>query len=302
MKKQKVRFIINPHSGGNFGSRFTERMIKKNLDLDRFSYDMYYTRYAGHAIKLAQQSLIDKVDIIAVVGGDGTQNEVGQVIMNKKVLMANIPTGSGNANARTLGIPLHVPDAIQLINTGKPFAIDALMINGQASFMASGIGYDGLVIDRFQKLPLRGVISYMASVLTTAFTYELPIYTIEIDDEPPITRKAFTVLITSMGAIGYGVKFNNISKPNDGIFEITILNDFNRMRIPDLIREAFFGEIANADFLESFQVKKKLKLTLNKVESLQMDGDFHGRTDSLEVTLQHDALRYIVPQDFTLNE
>ncbi len=300
MKKQKVRFIVNPKSGGTFGSRFTERMVKRNLDLSRFSYDMYYTRYAGHAIKLAQQSLIDKVDIIAVVGGDGTQNEVGQIIMDKNVLMANIPTGSGNANARTLGIPLHIPDAIQLINTGKPFPIDAVMINGQASFMASGIGYDGLVIDRFQKLPLRGVASYMASILSTALTYELPDYTIQIDDNPPFSRKAFTVLITSMGAVGFGIKFNHISKPNDGIFEISIVNDFNKMRIPQIIRESFFGDVASADFMETFQVQKKLKLTLNKVESLQMDGDFHGRTDSIEVTLKKHALRYIVPQDFNI--
>src|ERR1043165_3397526 len=116
MKKKRVRFIVNPRSGGNFRARLTERMVKKNLDLNKFTYDITPTRYAGHAIKLAQQCLIEGIDIVAVVGGDGTQNEVGQVLMNHDIALANIPTGSGNANARKLHIPLHIPEAIQLIN------------------------------------------------------------------------------------------------------------------------------------------------------------------------------------------
>ncbi len=297
MKKKSVRFILNPRSGGNLRSRFNERMIKQNLDLNKFTYDIMPTQYAGHAIKIAQQCLIEEIDIVAVVGGDGTQNEVGQVLMNTGVTMANIPTGSGNANARKLNIPLHIPQAIQLINTGKIFPIDAILLNGQAFFMAAGLGYDGKVIQQFDKIPFRGVGSYLTSILSTVFTYQLPTYTITLDNHKPFTRKAYTVLITNSGQVGYNVEFCHESVMNDGIFEITIVKDFNKLKLPHIIKEAFWGDVAAEDFLETYTCKK-LKLSTNTLQALQMDGDFKGCTNNITATIKKQALNYIVPQDY----
>jgi diacylglycerol kinase (ATP) len=298
--KKKVRFIVNPKSGGTFGAHFSERLVKKNLDLTRFDYDIFTTRYAGHAIKIAQQSLIERIDIIAVVGGDGTQNEVGQVLLNKPVIMASIPTGSGNANARKLNIPIDVPAAIQLINTGKPFKIDALILNGQPFFMTAGIGYDAKVVEQFDKIPFRGVGAYITGVLSTAFTYKLPRFTIEIDNEKIIETEAFTILITSTGQLGYNIEFSHESVLNDGKFEITIVKNFDRTEVPRLVYESFFGDIAAQPMIESHQINKILKIKASKIESIQMDGDYKGQTNYIEVTCKKHALNFLVAKNFKL--
>lgn len=300
MKKKKVRFIVNPKSGGFFGARFTESMVKKNLDLTQFDYDIFHTKFAGHAIKIAQQSLIENIDIIAVVGGDGTQNEVGQVLVNKPITLASIPTGSGNANARKLKIPIDVPKAIQLINHGKQFKIDACILNGQPFFMAAGIGYDAKVVEQFNKIPFRGMGAYLTGVLSTAFTYKLPHFTIEIDNEKTIETEAFTVLITSTGQLGYNVEFSHQSILNDGKFEITIVKNFDRTQVPKLIYESFFGDIASQPMLETHRVNKILKVKTNSIESIQMDGDYKGKTNYIEVTCKKQALNFLVDKDFVL--
>lgn len=298
--KKKVRFIVNPKSGGLFGGKFSKRLVKQNLDLTKFDYDIFYTKFAGHAIKIAQQSLIDKVDIIAVVGGDGTQNEVGQMLLNKPIILASIPTGSGNANARKLKIPIDVAKSIQLINTGKIFKIDACILNGQPFFMTAGIGYDAKVIEQFNKIPFRGVSAYLTGVLTTVFTYSLAQFTIEIDEEKIIETEAFTILITSTGQLGYNVEFSKESIINDGKFEITIVKNFDRKKVPNLIYESFYGDIANQDMLETHRVNKILKIKANKIESIQMDGDYKGKTNYIEVTCKQQALNFLVDKDFIL--
>jgi len=298
--KKKVRFIVNRKSGGTFGAKFNERLVKQNLDLTKFDYDIFYTKFAGHAIKLAQQSLIDNVDIIAVVGGDGTQNEVGQMLLNKPITMASIPTGSGNANARKLKIPIDVPKAIQLINNGKVFKIDACILNGQPFFMAAGIGYDAKVVEQFDRIPFRGAGAYLTGVLSTVFTYKLPHFTIEIDDEKVIETEAFTVLVTSTGQLGYNVEFSKQSIINDGKFEITIVKNFDRKQVPNLIYESFFGDIASQSMLETHCVNKILKIKTNKIESIQMDGDYKGRSNYIEVTCKKEALNFLVDKDFSL--
>jgi len=298
--KKKVRFIVNRKSGGTFGAKFNERLVKQNLDLTKFDYDIFYTKFAGHAIKLSQQSLIDNVDIIAVVGGDGTQNEVGQMLLNKPITMASIPTGSGNANARKLKIPIDVPKAIQLINNGKVFKIDACILNGQPFFMAAGIGYDAKVVEQFDRIPFRGAGAYLTGVLSTVFTYKLPHFTIEIDDEKVIETEAFTVLVTSTGQLGYNVEFSKQSIINDGKFEITIVKNFDRKQVPNLIYESFFGDIASQSMLETHLVNKILKIKTNKIESIQMDGDYKGRSNYIEVTCKKEALNFLVDKDFEL--
>ena len=298
--KKKFRFIVNPKSGGTFGAKFSERLVKQNLDLSKFDYDIFVTKYAGHAIKIAQQSLIEKIDIIAVAGGDGTQNEVGQMLVNKPITMASIPTGSGNANARKLKIPIDVAKSIQLINNGKVFKIDALILNGQPFFMAAGIGYDAKVVEQFDKIPFRGIGAYLTGVLTTAFTYKLPHFSIEIDNEKMIETEAFTVLVTSTGQLGYNVEFTKNSILNDGKFEITIVKNFDRTKVPNLIYEALYGDIASQEMLETHQVNKILKIRTNKIESIQMDGDYKGKTNYIEVTCKKQALNFLVDKDFKL--
>lgn len=298
--KKKVRFIVNPKSGGTFGAKFSERLVKQNLDLSKFDYDIFVTKYAGHAIKIAQQSLIENIDIIAVAGGDGTQNEVGQMLVNKPITMASIPTGSGNANARKLKIPIDVAKSIQLINNGKVFKIDALILNGQPFFMAAGIGYDAKVVEQFDKIPFRGIGAYLTGVLTTAFTYKLPHFSIEIDNEKMIETEAFTVLVTSTGQLGYNVEFTKNSILNDGKFEITIVKNFDRTKVPNLIYEALYGDIASQEMLETHQVNKILKIRTNKIESIQMDGDYKGKTNYIEVTCKKQALNFLVDKDFKL--
>lgn len=293
---------MNPKSGGSFGAKFSERLVKQHLDLTKFEYDIFVTKYAGHAIKIAQQSLIEEIDIIAVAGGDGTQNEVGQVLLGTSVIMASIPTGSGNANARKLKIPIDVAKSIQLINTGKAFKIDALILNGQPFFMTAGIGYDAKVVEQFDKLPFRGVSAYLSGVLSTVFTYKLPHFTIEIDEEKSIETEAFTILVTNTGQLGYNIEFSKNSVLNDGKFEIVIVKNFERTKVPSLIYEAFYGDIASQEMLESYQVNKILKIKANKIESIQMDGDYKGKTSYIEVTCRKQALNFLVDKDFELNQ
>ncbi|MEZ5054514.1 MAG: hypothetical protein R2807_07095 [Chitinophagales bacterium] len=197
-------------------------------------------------------------------------------------------------------IPIDVAKSIQLINTGKPLKIDALILNGQPFFMTAGIGYDAKVIEQFNKLPFRGVNAYLTGILTTVFSYKLPTFTIEIDNEKTIETEAFTVLATSTGQLGYNVEFTKNSVLNDGKFEVCIVRDFNKTRLPNLIYESFFGDIASQDIIETHRVNKILKVRANNIESIQMDGDYKGKTNYIEVTGQKQAINFLVDKDYEI--
>ena len=72
------------------------------------------TEFRGHAIEIAAKAAIDGVDLVLVLGGDGTVNEVINGLLSagradNVPMLAVVPGGSGNVFARILGFPASDP-------------------------------------------------------------------------------------------------------------------------------------------------------------------------------------------------
>src|SRR5262245_129082 len=80
------------------------------------------------------------VDMIVVAGGDGTLNAVAAGVMEAKRPMGILPTGTANDLARTLGIPLDLEGALQVIAEGNRRRIDVGAVNGKLFFNVASIG------------------------------------------------------------------------------------------------------------------------------------------------------------------
>ncbi len=106
-------FIANIHSRSGQSLKAWEK-ISRRLNEREVSAQIHMTRFAGHAVQLADQ-LSDRAaadfdrcglrSTIVAVGGDGTFNEVINGMHDfDKVNLAMIPLGSGNDLGRGLGI------------------------------------------------------------------------------------------------------------------------------------------------------------------------------------------------------
>src|SRR5580704_2555105 len=78
--RPRVRVILNPSAGSGSALR---RVGEIDETLRRFDlpHEIVLTRQRGHAQELARAAAEDGVDVIAVVGGDGTLNEVAQAYL-----------------------------------------------------------------------------------------------------------------------------------------------------------------------------------------------------------------------------
>jgi len=87
----------------------------------------------------------DKITDVVICGGDGTLSPVISSLLNIKVNIGIIPTGSGNGLAFTARIPRSVDKALEIIFRSKTSYVDAFLINGKLSCMLCGIGLDAKV-------------------------------------------------------------------------------------------------------------------------------------------------------------
>lgn len=88
-----------------------------------------------------RELLAAKPDLLILGGGDGTISGLVDLMVGHDVMLGVLPLGTANSFARSLGIPLTIEGAIEVIRTGRPRRIDLGMIDNDyyANCAAMGI-------------------------------------------------------------------------------------------------------------------------------------------------------------------
>ena len=111
-EKKHITFIVNPISGTQEKEQIIA-LINEYLDIDKYTFQIIYTQYAGHAEEIAAQCAEDSHFAVVAVGGDGTVNEVARALTHTHTALGIIPCGSGNGLARHLQISMQPRKAIE---------------------------------------------------------------------------------------------------------------------------------------------------------------------------------------------
>lgn len=80
------------------------------------------------------------VDVVVVVGGDGTLNAVAHQLVGGQTALAVVPAGTANDLARQLRLPLTPREACLAILSGERQAMDVGVVNGQHFLTGGGTG------------------------------------------------------------------------------------------------------------------------------------------------------------------
>ena len=223
--KKKICFIINPVSGIG-KQKVVEKLVVQHLDLSLFDYKIVYTDAPKHATLLARQAAAEQYDIVAAVGGDGSVNEVSAGLIGTTTAMAILPAGSGNGLARHLNIPLDLPKAIHLLNSGKPVAIDTIRLNDFTFANVAGVGFDAHIGHQFARYGKRGFSSYIKIVLRELKKYKAQEYELIIDGKS-VFKKAFLISFANGSQWGNNAYIAPVADISDGVMDICILSNVN---------------------------------------------------------------------------
>ncbi len=92
--------------------------------------------------------LRDKSDLVIVCGGDGSVSSAAVAVMESGLPLGIIPMGTANDLARTLGIPMDLKAAAQVIARGEVRPVDVGTVNGHAFFNVASIGLSSTLAQR----------------------------------------------------------------------------------------------------------------------------------------------------------
>jgi diacylglycerol kinase family enzyme len=152
----RALLVVNPKATAT-----TERMrdVLAHALASETKLDVVQTQARGHATSLARQAVVDGLDVVVALGGDGTVNEVVNGLLADGPAaglpaLAVVPGGNANVFARALGLPHSPVEATSQL-------LDALRADrrrpvglGQADdrwfTFCAGLGLDAEVVRRVE--------------------------------------------------------------------------------------------------------------------------------------------------------
>ncbi|KAM9971574.1 hypothetical protein ACTFIW_011556 [Dictyostelium discoideum] len=129
IKVANVTIIFNPMSGSKIGEKIMVE-AKKYFEVHGIKVHVIPTEYKGHAEVLCRTLDIEGIDVVCLVGGDGTIHEAVNGIMKRdpesreRFVMACLPAGTGNSFVLELQGKLSIKHVCERVVNGLTVPID----------------------------------------------------------------------------------------------------------------------------------------------------------------------------------
>ncbi len=291
---EKWYAIVNPTSGRGKGLKNWPQIstLLYNANID---FEPHFTLRKFHAIELAFEAIKKGFRHIIIVGGDGTLHEtvcglmMQKEVPSKEVLLTLFAVGTGNDWMRMFGIPKTFNEVITAIKNGKTFLQDVGRVEyteskvPQVRYLSNvgGVAYDAAVcrsVNRLKNKGYRGTWLYVRSAFIEAVRYKSQKATIKCDGEVVFDDKLFTATIGIGKYTGGGLSQTPLAVADDGLFDMTIIPQMNRIRLFTRFRTLYNDNIYNINGV-TLNRGKVIEIESPGEISLELDGEILGVSD-----------------------
>jgi len=289
---KRIHIIVNPASGKD---RPILHALNSVLHPAGIDWDIYVTKAAGDAQRLAAEAVQAGADAVAVYGGDGTVAAVAAGLFNSQMPLVLLPGGTTNATARSLGVPVEMPQAAKLLADpdARVRVMDMMQVGDTYFFGVIAMGIPGEVAvtaDREAKDRL-GNIAYALSAVKAAVHAPNSEYTIMLDGQEIHSHGVISLIVNqSWGLL-------HIKPPvdgADGLLDVAVFHDESLRTVGQIIgnRRLRRADIMPAEHWQG----REVTLVSQPAQAIQADGEVlpAGR---VTVRVLPGAVRFVVPGD-----
>ena len=265
--------IVNPRSAnGSTGRRWPAIEGKLRSLLPPF--DVAFSERPLHATAIAREAT-GRYGCIALVGGDGTVNEVANGLvaddrpLRPDLTLGIIPRGTGADFVRTLGIPRDLEGAAERLAMGKVREIDVGKVRYRSPdgseavryFLNEGeIGMGAAASDRVNRSSKRlgGRLSFLRATLITALSYRPHLVALSLDGAPAQRMLLTNVWLANGQYSGGGIRMAPRARLDDGLLDVVCIGSLSRLQtvvfLPKL-RSGAFIDLPQVTYLTARRIE-----------------------------------------------
>lgn len=302
----KVHVIVNPHSAhGQTGRRW--EAIRSALRPHFREFKFIFTEKPRQATEIARELLMDGFDLLIGVGGDGTLNEIssgffhpqsGQAI-NGDAAVGIIPSGTGSDFIRFMKVPRDFGKSAAHIKNAKSRRIDMGRITYGATpggprtqyfINVADFGLGAEVIRNIASVASdrRGAFTYYRGLLSTMMSYRSKTVRLTLDDGRRLQGEYLIGAVANGRIFGGGMIIAPGAEPDDGYFDLVLIESMKKLEILSNSRRLYSGTIASNPKVHILRARK-IKVESPEEVHIEFDGEV-GEALPAEFTVVEKAL------------
>ena len=283
-------------------------VIAKALSADH-DVSVVETSRRGHATRLAQGAAVDGAGAVVVLGGDGTLNEAANGLAGTSTALGVLPGGSTNVFARTIGMtndPIEATgELLAAMAKNRRQRIGLGSVNGRYFLFHVGAGFDAAVVEQVEKRAglkrYAGHPLFVYAAFATWFNHydrSRPRFAVSVSGT--VVDDALFAIIQKTNPYTFLGNMPLDTAPNAGFDTGLSLLAFRRFRLSTLLGAAGAAlaggrSIARRRGLVQRDNVDRVLVTGYGSFPYQVDGDYLGATESLDIRHEPDCLDLYLP-------
>ncbi|MGI5915925.1 MAG: diacylglycerol kinase family protein [Anaerolineae bacterium] len=299
-----VFIVVNPRSG-DYEARLFRDVIDRILGDGRYAYRVYEMTGREDVAQTVRDAIAEGFDYIVAAGGDGTVASVAAGMVGSDVPLGIIPSGTGNALARELGIPLNADEALNLIVGDHDItSLDVMRANGGIRVLSVSVGLTSAVMQETETEDKRrfGRLAYIWEGVRLAVGYQPHRFDLTVDGQHRHLRASEIIVTNASRVGGSALRWGPRVHPDDGQMMVCTLYAHSLpeyLRIAwSLVRGLFFPSRRRDPRIRCQIARERITIRAESTLTVQADGEVVGQTP-VEVELVPGAVRMIVPEAAT---
>jgi len=293
----KTLLVLNPAAKGCRGAdhgRIAEMLASAGLQVE--------TVASGTPDAPAREARRRGFERVVVAGGDGS---LRSVLCATDLPVGLLPMGGSNSVARSVGIPLDVPRAVEIAARGAVGKLDMGEVSGpdvtggKLPFMlCASAGVDAEAARRYE-LGRAGRWQGFSRYIVVSFVAGLRHVHVPIDvvcDGRPAARGAKLAIASNMSVYGGWFRFAPEADPGDGELDLVAIRGEGLMGIGSAYGRAFFGARQRAA-RSLVRRARSMRWESSYAVPLQVDGEPAGRLP-VDITVRAGAASMVLPESF----
>lgn len=290
---RRLPIILNPASGPDLP---VLKILNRAFSAAGRDWEVFLTKQAGDAFRLARQLQAAGEPLIAVCGGDGTVKEAASALAGGDAALAILPGGTGNALATELGVPLDLAAAVALACAPAPRVrqIDLGRIGEHLFVLRASIGLETELLrgtDRALKDQL-GPLAYPLTALQklgglTPIRFQLTI------DGREIGTQGVQCTIANSAQMGVsGLALAQGVSVDDGLLDVIVLSGVDLPALVAIATSNFVGADLGVE-VQHWQ-GREVRVATDPPQAVAFGGELIAQTP-VTATIVPGALRVVVP-------
>jgi diacylglycerol kinase family enzyme len=306
-----VRLLLLVNSAASSVTARSRVLVQKAL-ADHHDVSVAETNRRGHASRLALAAARSGVEVVVVLGGDGTLNEAANGLVGTETALAVLPGGSTNVFARAVGLrndPLAAVDQIlEALAAERIRWVGLGSANGRYFLFHAGIGFDAAAVHEVERrAELKRWAGHPLFLWAAAkawfgrYDHDRPRMSVCVDDDSKIVDGYFTVCLNINPYTFLGNRAVSLSPETtlDGALGVIT---FRSLTLPILVG-AGVAALTRGTLRGRRHVTMAADAEYVRVDGYgpvpyQVDGDYLGETELIEIRHEPDALRLALPATF----